>query len=911
LDLAIEHAPPLTEHFRGRHAEVNRGLTLLAERRLVSIHGMPGIGKTALSLAIGSIALGRGAFDRAVWHPLDGVRTVGILAARLAQDAHAQDMDAATIARAMGRDRSWLVVLDNAEDLIDADRAGLQHFLDALLREHERLRLLLTTRRRLGDLPMAREALLSVGRLEPPHDLILFQATAGERLMSAARDGDEVRELVELLDGHPQSIVLVASQVDLLPLSIIRHRLERDDVAAVVAAELIGNHDIGDRAAAKRAQRLLASLDLSYLPLASRHPAAAEMFAWLGALPAGLPAVLAPRVFSEDADEHLAVLLQYNLVEQRGPDRRLGMPAPLRWYATRHIAELTEDRQHALLNSTTLALADWVSAMKSQVGTSAARHAFDRALAEQPNLASLMEYITTASDPTLTIRWSHTVGQWSLVMQHAGRTTAAIPVVEQANAMQPPGSEGDAYTRKALGNLYARTDRLKEAEPSYLDALSIYRQIKNHLGEANIREALGDLYVRTDRLKEAEQSYLDALPIYRQIEDRLGVADTLLALGDLYVRTDRLKEAEQSYLDALPIYRQIEDRLGVASTLRAMGDFYVCTHKLKDAEQSYLDALPIFRQIEGRLGEAHTLLALGNLYVRSHRLKDAEQSYLQALPIFPQIEARGGEADTLLALGNLYIRSARWKRAEQSYLDALPIYRQIEKRLGEANTRKAMGDLYVLTARLENAEQSYLDALPIYLQIGDRLGEANTLRALGDLYVRTDRLTDAEQRYLDALSIYHRLEARLGQANTLRALGDLYVRIDRLKEAEQRYLDALPIYHQIQEHLGEANTLLALGDLYVRTDRLKDAEQNYLDALPIYHQIEDRLGEANTRQSIGNLALAQGLVVQAFAHYRQALALHEAIGDKVGVAADHGYLARAAQAAGALERAVVLERRPV
>jgi hypothetical protein len=107
-----------------------------------------------------------------------------------------------------------------------------------------------------------------VGRLEPPHDLDLFLATAGERLTRAARVSDEVRELVALLDGHPQSIVLVASQVDLLPLATIRRRIERDDVAAVVAAELIGDGDAGDSAAAQRTRRLLASLDLSYQPLA-------------------------------------------------------------------------------------------------------------------------------------------------------------------------------------------------------------------------------------------------------------------------------------------------------------------------------------------------------------------------------------------------------------------------------------------------------------------------------------------------------------------------------------------------------------------------------------------------------------------------------------------------------------------
>ncbi len=399
---------------------------------------------------------------------------------------------------------------------------------------------------------------------------------------------------------------------------------------------------------------------------------------------------------------------------------------------------------------------------------------------------------------------------------------------------------------------------------------------------ASCTRELGDLYVRTDRLKEAEQRYTAALPLFRQIEDRLGEANTLRVLGELYVRTDRLKEAEQRYAEALPLSRQIENRLGEANTLEGLGYLYVRTNRWKEAEQRYGEALPLFRQIENRLGEANTLRALGDLYHLTDRLKEAEQRYGEALPLFRQIEYRLGEANTLQVLGDLYARTDRLKEAEQRYAEALPLYRQIEHRLGEANTLRALGALYVRTDRLKEAEQRYAEALPLFRQIEDRIGEANTRQALGYLYFRTHRLKEAEQGYGEALPLYRQIEDRLGEANTLLALGEFYVYTDRLKEAEQRYAEALPLFRQIEHRIGEANTLQFLGDLYVGTGRLKEAEQRYAEALPLFRQIEDRLGKANTLRGLGNLHAAGGQTEQAQVQCEAARGIYQAIDDKVG-----------------------------
>lgn len=118
---------------------------------------------------------------------------------------------------------------------------------------------------------------------------------------------------------------------------------------------------------------------------------------------------------------------------------------------------------------------------------------------------------------------------------------------------------------------FLRTDRLKEAEAAYDEALRAYPALGDRLGEANVRQALGDLYVRTLRLEQGELAYKEALSAHRAIGDRMGEGNTLKALGTLYVLTQRLEDAEQVQSEALAISRSIESLGGQADALQGLG----------------------------------------------------------------------------------------------------------------------------------------------------------------------------------------------------------------------------------------------------------------------------------------------------------------------------------------------------
>ncbi|MCY1019083.1 tetratricopeptide repeat protein [Pyxidicoccus sp. MSG2] len=957
--ILVENAPPPWVHFRGRHNEIGRGLALLRQGRLVSVTGLPGIGKTEVALGIARRATEdtQLRLQRSIWLSLDEVRDVGALRVLIATTFGAdpeKHADGPSLARFLG-DLIALVVLDNAEDLIRTDRAGLQQFLEALLRGASGIRFLLATRTRLGNLRSAAEAEFPIGRLPPEAAREALISAAGALLVPKEHASPELERLLEWIDGHPLSLMLVAPLIGSVQLSELVDRLHGGEIELLVDGAFVDDVDQTPDSRL-RLKRLISSLNLSWLPFREKHPETAEMFVVLSWFPAGVPSLLLPMIFGPGAEDRKGRLLRANLADEQGAERRLTLPAPIRAYAARNADALPQERRLALAISMAQALAAWLGSLHARVGKRGAREAIGHGAREEANLTSLCQMLEGTPLPSpigpdvlmLATSLGDAFYHFSSLMLFSGLARGAIKIGRRAMAiLETLSNESSiANTAKALGDLYLRTDRLQEAEATYARALPIYRSIKERLGEANTERALGDLYRRTNRLQEAEAAYARALPIFRAIEVRLGEANTEQSLGDLYLRTDRLQEAEAAYARALPIYRAIEVRLGEANTEKSLGDLYLRTNRHQEAEAAYARALPIFRAIEERLGEANTEQSLGALYLRTDRLQEAqaayaralpiyraieervgeanteqslgdlyrrtnhlheaEAAYARALPIYRAIEERVGEANTEQSLGDLYRRTDRFQEAEAAYARALPIFRAIEERLGEANTEKSLGDLYLRTDRLQEAEATYARALPIYRSIKERLGEANTERALGDLYRRTNRLQKAEAAYARALPIYRDIEVRLGEANTEQSLGDLYLSTDRLQEAEVAYARALPIYRAIEERLGEANTEQSLGDLYLSTNRLQEAEAAYARALPIFRSIKERVGEANVLSGIGNLALHRQDARQAFTAHLAALKLHEQTDNHLGIASAHGYLARAAFAAAQSLRAAVL-----
>lgn len=849
-------------------------LTLDLERHpVVVVEGLAGIGKTEIALALAHRRRNAGEdvvfIDVSAQADLAALRqTLGLLVREAPFDSEKELLLAL-------EGRHWTMILDNAEDLLrePAVRAELLTLLAGLRNTGIGFRAVVTSRHALASQGSAEaEGLfpLPLRLLDQIESHELLVVTAGPRLAPSQRQPEITRPLLDRLDGIARAIVLMAGQLGAdADIAALCARLDEEGplliadpaIAGIELPEGVDTH--------LHKSRLVSALNLSLKSAMAQLPECAALFDTLGAFPAGLSQALLPHAEFPWLSDALGVLLDHNLVDLTGDERRIVVSAPVREYARLRLEKNGDSSTDTarLLDQTQVSLAQRATEMCGDLGTEFGASAIFGLLSEESNLLQTLTRRMREPVPSDAEILEMLFAALGMLAVFAGRISNSLAALETFGAKLErllPDSKAAATASLHIGRMRLRSNDLEGAHDAFEAALLIYRRIGSLTGEIATQRALGDLMMRTDDLKSAEPAYRAALRISRQLDSPLSEANTLMALGNLNARSNNLADANTDYDAALQIFRQAEDRLGEANTLKSLGDLKARIDDLEGADTAYGDALQIFRMIAERLGEAGTLKALGDLRKRTDEPVDATAFFAEALRIYRQIEDRLGEANTLRSIGDLNLRGGDVAGAHTAYEDALLIYRQIGASLGEANTLKALGDLRVRKDDAKGALEAYGIALDICKNIEDPLGEANTLSALGDLNSRIGDESNASIAFDAALEIYRQIDERMGEANTLQKKGEFQAKQGDHRSGFSTALQALRLHEDIGNRLGIASCHTALARIAISSSAFEQAVGLSTRAIGIYSQIGERYGE-----SLATCELARAMVQ---IHYEEGLA---------------------------------------
>jgi predicted ATPase/DNA-binding winged helix-turn-helix (wHTH) protein len=329
----------------------------LSRRRIVTIAGPAGIGKTSLAIAIAAAL--RASFNDAVLFvdlaPIeDPSLVISTLASTLGIALRADEPIAAIVNHL--RDQRILIVLDNCEQVIEAV-AGLA---DRILQETVATHILVTSREPLR---IAGERVHRLAPLECPPakagitadeakdyaavQLFVERATAiVDSFTLDDASAPAVTEICRRLDGIPLAIELAAARVEFFGVPALASRL--DDMFAVLT--------VGRRFALPRHQTLRATLDWGYNLLSPAEQTVLRRVAIFRAaftLDSALAVVTGPDVSVENAIEAMANLVAKSLLVARdaGETAQYRLLEATRLYAAEKLATLGEGtsaaRRHA------------------------------------------------------------------------------------------------------------------------------------------------------------------------------------------------------------------------------------------------------------------------------------------------------------------------------------------------------------------------------------------------------------------------------------------------------------------------------------------------------------------------------------------------------------------------------------
>ncbi|MEU0878153.1 diguanylate cyclase [Lentzea sp. NPDC005914] len=620
-DNARRRLPAAVSSLVGRARDVSRLADLLAGRRLVTLTGAGGIGKTRLALAVAGAVADEFA-DGAVFVSLAEATTtemvVSAVAAVLEVPEGTNEPLTDAVIRALS-ELELLLVLDNFEHVLSAGS-----FVAALLAAAPGVRVLATSRQRLR---LSGEQVYPVPPLPVPDldrlpsrpeeadealaswpALALFVSRATEAVYGLTFSADDLRAAAEVcirLDGLPLAIELTAANCDVLsPTQILAQLNERSELPAVGPQDLPA-----------RQQTLRATIDWSFALLdADDQELLTRLAVFAGGCTAdAVAAICLPAAMSDETmgglTKRLAGLVDRNLLGARQTEDglRYTMLETIRAYAGERLSDEDVTARH------TAYFADFAERADRGLGGHDGAAWYARVSSEYLNLRAAHTQAMGVGDPLTAARIVLGVNRFWQKGWHIreGREWHRRLLTDAADRL-PEGVRGRVMESAAF--LAIKQDDQATAQSLGEQSLRIGRRLGDHDLMAQALNIVGLVARQSGDIDQARAYFGECV----EIEQAHGKRGNVLAAargnlsiiarfeGDLHTARDLMRHNVE-------MDRTVGNLRTLSLDLVGLGDVCVDLGDAAAARPLLTEAVKTSRQIGDMGGEAYAFHILGRL----------------------------------------------------------------------------------------------------------------------------------------------------------------------------------------------------------------------------------------------------------------------------------------------------------
>lgn len=125
-----------------------------------------------------------------------------------------------------------------------------------------------------------------------------------------------------------------------------------------------------------------------------------------------------------------------------------------------------------------------------------------------------------------------------------GNYSAALSHLNEALVTFDPASLHAAQCHENLGRVYIASGQYAVALQHLETALPLYESANNRTEAERVRTLIGQAYEQQGALDHARPNYLQALDVFRKLKDRISEASVNFALGRLELKAGQLDQAE-------------------------------------------------------------------------------------------------------------------------------------------------------------------------------------------------------------------------------------------------------------------------------------------------------------------------------------------------------------------------------
>jgi predicted ATPase/DNA-binding SARP family transcriptional activator len=661
------HLPVPLSDLIGREAAIAEVLEWMKQRRLVTLVGAGGIGKTRLAIAVAEAALPQ--YSDGVWF----VDLAVLSDSALVPQATAKALGIAeqqqrpvieTLAEELAN-RSMLVVLDNCEHVAEA----CADLAFRLLSSSPKVSILATSRQALN---VAGEQVYRVPSLELPsveesdvdgYEAIRLFVDRAYRVADGFRlnqkNAADIAEICRELDGIPLAIEMAAARMRSLSVSEIRSRL----------GDRFRLLKTGNRGALPRQHTLRATIDWSYDHLSEQERdllCKVSVFAGGWTLEAA-EAVADIQTEDEDVQDLLSSLVDKSLAiaEPQGDKTRYRLLETVKQYANYRLVE--GDQELAVRTRHRDYFIQFAIDVRAKLMGVDQAHWFSVLDAEHDNLRQALKLCLDQPDGgEYGLRLSAALSRFWLTRGHftEGRENYnAITAHPSAQVRTRDRSQA----LNGAGLLAWRQSDYKAAEAHYHEAISISRELGDG---ADVGRALNNLALITRDQGDyatARTYHVESIELMKAAGEKLIAAICLSNLGVVSQYQGDFAAARASFEEGLAVQRELGDLSSISVTLHSLGAVALdqCDHEY--ARLCHDEGLKLAKEIEDRYGCAQHLFGLGVAADQRGDLEEAGPLLRESMVMMHELGERTVVTDFFAAFASLAHKEDRLDRAVRLY----------------------------------------------------------------------------------------------------------------------------------------------------------------------------------------------------------------------------------------------------
>ncbi len=861
-------APPLPHYHLIGHDDLFRDLKLRliggkGNVAISALNGLPGVGKTALALAL--------AHDPEILeHFSDGVLWAGL----------GREADALTVLGMWGialgigpGEIEKLTTLRARQQGIRA-RIGLRRMLliiDDAWQVESALALqlggpscahLVTTRLSEVAISFAGEASTTIHELDETDSLALLAQFASQVIETEL---NESRELVQAVGGLPLALMLIGKylQVEIHSrqprrlrraldrLNKVEERLRLEQQAGLESypslpagtpVSLIAVIRVSDEALNETARMTLRALSV--------FPPKPNTFAEEAAL-----------VVSASPTEVLDILIDFGLLESNGHDRYT-LHQTIADYARAHLTDMASYER----------LVDFFIQF-----VEANAQNYKVLEPETKNILTALQQAFEREMSSSLLRGVCAISHFLLIQGLYAEVNVQLERARQAASFLGD-TDSSARVLLNLGRVAERRGEYAQAETYFQEGL----EISSKAGKAKVIcalfQGLGVVAMHKGNGILAEEYFQRGLTLARQVGDQEEICTLLQSLGGTAIHRGDHKRAEAFAQEGLDLASKIGYHYVRCGLLQILGAAAVNRGDYLIAKASWQEALTLAYQV-GDLDVTSSLYQnLGMATEKLGNYAEAIMYYQEGLTCARQFGQQNMISALLHGLGMVELQRRNYIQAGTYLQDSLTRARELEYHDMIIGTLSGLGIVGARTGNYAQAKVCLQEGLDLARRSGSPINICDLLQRLGEVAIYCEDYEQAETYLREAWELARQIDHPEIISSLFTNMGDLAVGKGDSAQATTYWEEGLKLARSIGHRERISILLTKLGAASLHRGDMVHAEKCWQEGLEIADQMEDHEKMAGLLMNLGQVALLRADHEHAEAYFQRSLALARSAG---------------------------------